>query len=213
MGRPDFANVRALHKHFNLALAKLDCPQSLVYGWTGMAMDPVMYSLIKPNPFVTPNDPGLMPTYNAGFQATQQMKTMEQLWDNDRNYFLSYVNVHRACFRLLDELIHPEYKVSNQPGLSGWNSTMLIQSILAQLEVTFGKPTAAITFNNNTMFMSGFSVMDTPKRYSAGLKSVRNCGVGRGPVLSATDRRKHDVSVLTVGHLPASGVRNVGCGA
>jgi hypothetical protein len=94
MGCPDFANVRALRKHFNLALAKLDCPQSLVYGLTGMAMDPVMYSLIEPNPFVAPNDPGPMPTYNAGFQATQQMKTTEQLWDNDQNYFLSNMNVH-----------------------------------------------------------------------------------------------------------------------
>jgi hypothetical protein len=86
------------------------------YGWTGMDMDPMMYSLIEPNPFVSPVDPGPTLTYNAGFQANQQMKTTEQLWDNDRNYFLAYVNVHRACFRLLDELIRPEYKVSNQPG-------------------------------------------------------------------------------------------------
>ena len=163
MGRPDFANIRALRKHFNLALAKLECPQSLVYGWHGMALDPMMYSLIEPNPFVAPVNPGPTPMYNAGFQANQQMKTTEQLWDNDRNYFLSYVNVHRACFCLLDELIRPEYKVSNQPGLSGLNSTMSIQTILSQLETTFGKPTAAITFNNNTLFTSSFSPVDTPE--------------------------------------------------
>jgi hypothetical protein len=95
-----------------------------------MAMDLVMYSLIKPNPFVAPNDPGPTLMYNAGFQATQQMNTTKQLWDNDQNYFLTYVNVHRACFRLLGELIHPEYKVSNQPGLLGWNFRASLRSWL-----------------------------------------------------------------------------------
>jgi hypothetical protein len=40
---------------------------------------------------------------------------------------------------------------------------MTIQSILAQLEATFGKPTSTITFNYNAIFTSSFSAMDTPE--------------------------------------------------
>ena len=163
LARPDFTSVRALRKHFHSALAKLECPQSLVYGWTGVAMDPVMYALIEPTPFFIPVDPGATPTYNGGFQSPQQMRTSEQMWENDRNYFLSYINIHCACFRLLDELVRPEYKVSNIGGLTGWNSTMTIQEILGQLETTFGKPSAAISFHNNTVFTSTFSATETPE--------------------------------------------------
>jgi hypothetical protein len=87
--RPDFTTVRALRKHFNIALAKLECPQSLIYGWAGLAMDPTMYSLIEVNPFVAPPDPGPTAVYNAGFQTPQQMKMTEQIWENDKIYFLS----------------------------------------------------------------------------------------------------------------------------
>ena len=163
LGRPDFTSVRALRKHFHSALAKLECPQSSVYGWTGVAMDPVVYALIEPNPFAIPIDPGATPTYGQGFQTTQMMKTTEMIWENERTYFQSYGNIHRACFRLLDELIRPEYKVSNVSGLTGWNSTMSIQEILAQLETTFGKPSAYLAFQNNTIFTSPFSAMDTPE--------------------------------------------------
>jgi hypothetical protein len=154
---------QAFRKHFHLALAKLECPQSLVYGWTGVAMDPVIYGLIEPNPFVIPVNPGATSTYGPGFQTQQQMKTMEQIWANKRNYFLLYGNIHCACFRLLDDLVRREYKVSNIDGLTGWNSTMLIQEILAQLEGTFGKPSAAISFQNNTVFTLPFSATDTPE--------------------------------------------------
>ena len=75
MARPDFPSVRALHKHLHRALVKLDCPQSRVYGWTGLAMDPTMYAMIETIPFAIPNDPGPTPTYTAGFQSPQQMRT------------------------------------------------------------------------------------------------------------------------------------------
>ncbi len=73
-------------------------------------MDPKMYSLIKINPFVAPPDPGPTAVYNAGFQTPQQMKMTEQIWENDKIYFLSYGNIYRACFRLIDELVRPEFK-------------------------------------------------------------------------------------------------------
>jgi hypothetical protein len=95
-------------------------------------MAPAMYAMIKLTPFAIPNDPGPTPAYNpAVFQTPVQMKIAKQLWDNDRRYYLSYENIHRACFRLLDEIVRPEFKVSNIPGLHGWNSTMMIQEVIA----------------------------------------------------------------------------------
>ena len=163
MARPDFASVRALRKHINTALAKLECPQSIVYGWTGMAMDPTMYSLIEANPFVSPPDPGPTPVYAAGWLPTSAMEITKQLWENAKNYFLSYQNIHRACFRFIDEIVRDEYKVSNMAGGNGWNSSMTIQDILAQLETTFARPTSTIVFNNNTRFTAPFDQRETPE--------------------------------------------------
>jgi hypothetical protein len=163
MARPDFASVRALRKHMNTALGKLECPQSLVYRWTGLAMDRAMYALIKVHPFVSPPDPGPTPVYAGGWLPTSAMEVTKQLWENARHYFLLYQNVQRACFRLLDELVQDEYKVSNMPGLNEWNSSMTIQEILSQLETTFGRSTSTIVFNNNTRFTSPFDPRDTPE--------------------------------------------------
>ncbi len=99
MPRPDFPKVRALRKHFHLAPSKLQCPQSLIYGWTGMAMDPVMYLTIKTNAFITPIDPGPTPQYNLGFQATQQIKLTEQIWKNAcTSTFITRVFVYSASW-------------------------------------------------------------------------------------------------------------------
>ena len=94
---------------------------------------------------------------------TSAMEVTKQLWENAKHYFLSYQNVQRSCFRLLDELVRDEYKVSNMAGLNGWNSSMTIQEILSQLETTFGRPTSSIVFNNNTRFTSPFDPRDTPE--------------------------------------------------
>jgi hypothetical protein len=131
--RPDFAKIRALRKHITQALKQLDCPQSLIYGWAGLAMDPMMYALIKTNMFVQPLEPGDSPPYPQ-FATPQVIKTCEHLCENAWNYYLSYVNISCACFRMLDELVLDQYKVSNDPNLLGWNPTMSIQLILVQLE-------------------------------------------------------------------------------
>jgi hypothetical protein len=55
--RPDFTKIWVLRKHKTQAFKQLDCPQSLIYGWAGLAMDPAIYSLIKLPPFAAPPDP------------------------------------------------------------------------------------------------------------------------------------------------------------
>ena len=176
-------SVRALRKHLHEALAKIECPQSRVYGWTGLVMDPTMYAMIENIPFTIPADPGPTTTYNGGFQTQQQMRSSEQLWEtNTRNYFLSFENINRACFRCIDELVRPEYKVSNLPGLNGWNSTMSIQDILSQLETTFGRPSATVLFQNNTTFTSPFNPMETPETLFRRIEECQEIAVlGKAP--------------------------------
>jgi hypothetical protein len=137
--RPDFTKMRALRKHITQAFKQPDCPQSLIYGWVGVAIDPTMYALIELSPFIASPDQGDFPFYPT-FATPQVLKTVEHLWDNLQNYYLLYINISRVCFRMLDENIPDQFKVSNDPALIGWNPIMSIQLILAQLETLFGKP-------------------------------------------------------------------------
>ncbi len=88
--RPNFAKIWALQKHITQALKRLDCPQCLIYGWTGLAMDPTINALVDLSPFAAPPDPGDVPMY-PNFALPQVLKTVEQLWDNVRNYYLLYI--------------------------------------------------------------------------------------------------------------------------
>ena len=49
--RPDFSKHRALRKNMVKALKQLMCPQSAIHGWSGMVLSPMVYALLKPNPF------------------------------------------------------------------------------------------------------------------------------------------------------------------
>jgi hypothetical protein len=60
---PDFAKIRVLCKHITHALKQLVCPQSLIYGWAGSAMDLTIYALIENQQFVAPPDPGVSPPF------------------------------------------------------------------------------------------------------------------------------------------------------
>jgi hypothetical protein len=60
---PDFAKIRALLIHITQVLKQLDCPQSLIYGWAGLAMDLTMYALIELSQFTFPPNPGEVPLY------------------------------------------------------------------------------------------------------------------------------------------------------
>jgi hypothetical protein len=149
--QPNFAKVQSLQKHVIKALKQLDCPQSLVHGWTGLFMDPALYILLEPNAFVLPVSPGVTTIYPQ-FAAPAQMKMTDNIFARNKNYYLSFMNINRACFYMLDETVPDQYKVSNTPNLTGWNMSMSIRGILDQLMANYGMPDTMVLFNNDTLF-------------------------------------------------------------
>ncbi len=100
---PNFTNIRALQKHIVQVLAKLSCPQSAIHGWSSLAMDPATYLLLEGVDFTIPPDPGLMAIFPNGVGIAGTIVKMTQATFNcDKNYYLSYKNIMRACFRMLD---------------------------------------------------------------------------------------------------------------
>jgi hypothetical protein len=152
----DFAKIRALCKHYVMGLKQLIGPQSLIHGWAGLVMDPVMYALLKPTmPFVAVVDTGEY-AIHANFSTKAAMKMTDKIFEHNKNYYLSFVNINRAYFRMLNNNIADQFKVSNMPNMTGWNSSMTIRSILKQLENSYGKPDTMSLFHNNTLFRSPF---------------------------------------------------------
>jgi hypothetical protein len=94
-------------------------------------MDPAIYKLIKTSVFTVPPNPGNIPTYPQ-FDAIQNIKMANHVWENVRNYYLSYINISSMCFQM-DKLVPNHSKVSNDPALLGWNPTTSIQMIMVQL--------------------------------------------------------------------------------
>jgi hypothetical protein len=116
--RPDFARIRALCKHLVAALKQLVCPQSAIHGWSGIVMNPVMYTLLEPTPFGVIIDPGPFAMY-ANFAMEAAIKMANKIFNQNKNYFLLSVNINRACFKSLNDNIADQFKVSNQPSMTG----------------------------------------------------------------------------------------------
>jgi hypothetical protein len=159
---PDIAKLQALCQHIMKALKQTECPQSFIHGWLGLTMAPSMYALLEPNAFVAPVNPGPAPVYTP-FVTPVAIKMVNATFERDKNDFVSYKNINRACFRMLDTLVLNQYKASNTPSLIGWNATMSIQFILSQLEDAYGKQLAAALFANDTLFKSAFSSTEAPE--------------------------------------------------
>jgi hypothetical protein len=147
----NFANIQALCKHVIKALSQLFCPQSAIHGWSGLAMDPAKYLFIEGTPFIVPVDPGAV-AISSQWAALMMIKMINAMFLCNKNYFLSYKNIARACFRMFDVNIAAQFKVSNTPLQTGWNSTMISIEILDQLQDSYGKPNMMTLFNNNTLF-------------------------------------------------------------
>jgi hypothetical protein len=78
---------------------------------------------------------------------------------------------------MLDDLVRNKYKVSNNPNLLGWNPTMSIQIILAQLENSCGKPAANIIWNTNILFITNFNPLDAPETLFHQIKKCQEVAI------------------------------------
>ena len=170
--RPDFNRLRALRKHIVNALRQLTCPQSAIHGWSGLAITPAMYLLLKLLPFAEPVDPGSTVVHTQ-FSPPATIKMIDAAFTRDKNYYLTFKNISRACFKMLDDSISNQFKVSNTPYLTGWNSTMMILVILDQLKASYGKPDR-MTLLATTLCFEALSQQMRPQRcYSTGSNSAK----------------------------------------
>ena len=160
--RPDFTKIRALCKHVVTALAQIQCSQNAIHGWFGLAVDPTAYQLLTGQVFIILPDPGPTAVYPA-WAAPNEARTINAKFLRKKNYFLSYVNIHRACFHMLDANVSAQFKVSNNPNLTGWNVTMSVLDILNQLQDTYGKPSMMTLFTNETLYRSPMAPTDLPE--------------------------------------------------
>jgi hypothetical protein len=131
------------------ALSQLFCSQA-INGWLGLAIDPATYLLLEGTAFVIPMDPGATAVYPQ-WTAPTTVKMIDTTFLQDKNYFLSYKNIARACICMFDANIAAQFKVSNTPSLMGWNLMMSVNLILDQLQDAYGEPNMMTLFNNNTL--------------------------------------------------------------
>jgi hypothetical protein len=117
-------------------------------------MDPAMYALIEPTmPSALVAGPSNFPVYN-NFATEVVIKMMDKRFEQDKNYYLSYMNTNRACFCMLNKNIADQFKVSNTPNIMGWSFSMSICLILEQLKTSYSKPDTMSLFHNNRLFGS-----------------------------------------------------------
>jgi hypothetical protein len=92
----------------------------------------MVYALLEPNPFQDPTDPGGVAVYTQ-FATASMIKMANAIFTRAQNEWDSFRNINRACFRMLDELVSNQFKLSNIPTLTGWNASMSIMNMLDQL--------------------------------------------------------------------------------
>jgi hypothetical protein len=148
---PDFTKLCALQKHMAHALKQLVCPQSVIHGWLGLVLLPMVYALLEPTPFLAPVYLGDVVVYPQ-FALPAQIKTADAVFACAQNKWKSYENIQRACFCMLDENLADQFKVSNVSTLTGWNTSMSIRAMLNQLKGSYGTPDTMTLFANNTLF-------------------------------------------------------------
>jgi hypothetical protein len=115
-------------------------------------MEPNMYALLEAVPSAIPINPGNMPIYMQ-FATPLHMKMADAIFLGNKNYYLSYKNINRKWFKMLDEKVQPQYyKVLNVTTMMGWNATMSIRLILEQMEGSYSKPDMMTIHYNNLLF-------------------------------------------------------------
>jgi hypothetical protein len=104
------------------------------------------------------------PTFNVPppiDRATQA--TIDSRFSRVRNYWLSYLNIRRAVYNLLDDNIDDAFKESNNPALAGWNPAMEVRDIFNQITSTYRRPTPAALLQNDMSFQSVYSPQNAPE--------------------------------------------------
>jgi hypothetical protein len=171
--RPNFEKIWMLRRHFERALQRLPCSQSIQHRWKGMVMARKLYALLTTSPFRLPTNPGAAAVYvrsqipgqpvnNAPLSRTEQA-SIESLFNRRKHYYLSMQNIEGACFMALDASINNAFKVSNNPNVRRWHAGMRVINILNQLSTTYGQPTPAVLEANNHIFRSPTSAANAPK--------------------------------------------------
>ncbi len=137
--RPDFVKIRALRKHMVCAFKQLTRPQSVIHGWSGLILAPMVYALLKPNSFQDPTDPGPVAVYTL-FTTQSMIEMADAIFTRVENECNLYRNIQRACFHMLDELVSNQFKVSNVPTLTGrtracqsWTCSINLRQRMASL--------------------------------------------------------------------------------
>jgi hypothetical protein len=123
---------------------------------SGNVLTPWTSANVEP---VNPGDTAIYPP----FLPPSTIKMIDAAFTRDKNYFLSLNNINRACFKTLDDSISNQFKVSNTPNLTGWNSTMTILIILEQLKTSYGKPDTMTLFGNDTLFWTPVPANKAPE--------------------------------------------------
>ena len=200
--RPGFANLRDLGRHLVKKLKTFPCPQSAVLGWAGIIMARVMYALVEPTAFQIPADPGPTAAYPHHRTLSRAEQTqIDRTFQRQKNYYLSYSNVYRAVFDLLDDVIDDSFKVSNNANHTGWNSTMSIESIWDQLTRTYGRPSPATLFENDKTFRTLYNPNDPPETLFKRLEDCQEVAIlGDTPYTTEQILRTATHLLKTCGH-------------
>ncbi len=82
--QPDFSKLRALRQFVVKPLSQLECPQSFIHGWAGLALAPHVYALLEVAPFAAPPDPGYTAVYTP-FATPAAMKMIDDALVCDLN--------------------------------------------------------------------------------------------------------------------------------
>jgi hypothetical protein len=150
-----------------------------------MVMVQELYALITQTPFCLPIDHGKNAIYvwavdlnnpnavpDAAPISRTEQATIDTTFTSRKNYYMSMVNIKRACFTAVNACINNAFKVSNDPTILGWHAGMTVMSILDQLSNNYGKPTPAMLKCNDNTFRCPYSVADPPNSSFDELKSA-----------------------------------------
>ncbi len=74
------------------ALKQLTCPQSVIHGWLGLILAPMVYALLIPNPFQDPTDPGAVAVYTQ-FATASMIKMANAIFTRAPNKWNWYRHI------------------------------------------------------------------------------------------------------------------------